>query len=185
VATPGKARQKGRGFFLLLALRTARIQVRGCFMKILAVASLFVWGFLAQEDQKAIHGKWSVREYDQNGQKPDPGILKRMQVFIKDGKITIRPKLIAQYKPVFKDGRTDKEVVFSTDEANADDMKFRLDPEKGWIDLGEGKTSKGIFLLEGDTLKICFPAPDKKRPKKFPDQPKNGVVRMVLQKAGK
>ena len=33
-----------------------------------------------------------------------------------------------------------------------------------------------------DTLKICFSLGNKKRPKQFPDQPKTGVVRMVLMK---
>ncbi len=155
-------------------------------MKILTVASTFiVIALLVGEDRTAMQGEWEVVEYDQNGQKPDAAVLRKMAVVIKGDKLSIYPRLIAQYKPIFKDGKSDKEVFFSADFSKADEIKFRLNPEKGWIDLGDDKPSKGLYALDDVSLKICFAANGKNRPKKLPEQPKAGVVRLVLLKKAK
>ena len=39
-----------------------------------------------------------------------------------------------------------------------------------------GKTSKGIYTLEGDTLKMCYSNSDGDRPKKFESKPGSGVT---------
>ena len=154
-------------------------------MRMLAAASLILFAAAASDDQAAFQGTWAVLAYDQNGQSPDAGTLKRMQVVIKADNLTIQPRLVAEYKPVFKDGKADKEVVFSLDAARADEIRIRLNPDKGWIDLGDDKPTKGLYVLDGAVLKICFAAAGKNRPKKFPEQPKKGVVRMVLTKSAK
>jgi uncharacterized protein (TIGR03067 family) len=47
-----------------------------------------------------------------------------------------------------------------------------------------GKTSKGNYVLEGDTLKMCYTVPDKDRPKEFDSKPGSGAT-LVTWKRGK
>ncbi len=42
-----------------------------------------------------------------------------------------------------------------------------------------GKTSKGIYTLEGDTLKMCYANSDGERPKEFESKPGSGVTLVV------
>jgi proline iminopeptidase len=46
-----------------------------------------------------------------------------------------------------------------------------------------GKTSKGIYSLEGDTFKLCYTEPDKDRPKDFDSQPGSGATLVVWKRA--
>jgi uncharacterized protein (TIGR03067 family) len=141
------------------------------------------------EDQTTIQGAWTVSEYDQNGTRVPADILRRMKVTIKADKISISPRVVFQYQPVFKSGRKDVEVRFSFEADKSDEATLKVKPDKGWIDLiwrgsrGETKATKGIFLLDGKTLTMCFALADKKRPKKLPAQPKGGLLRMVLKRA--
>ena len=42
-----------------------------------------------------------------------------------------------------------------------------------------GSTSKGIYAIEGDTLRMCYANPDKGRPKDFESKPGSGVTLVV------
>jgi uncharacterized protein (TIGR03067 family) len=42
-----------------------------------------------------------------------------------------------------------------------------------------GKTSKGIYSLDGDMLKMCYANPDKDRPKEFESKPGSGATLVV------
>jgi len=42
-----------------------------------------------------------------------------------------------------------------------------------------GKTSKGIYAIEGDTLRMCYANPDKDRPRDFDSQPGSGATLVV------
>ncbi len=42
-----------------------------------------------------------------------------------------------------------------------------------------GKTSKGIYALDGDSLRMCYANPDKDRPKDFESKPGSGVTLVV------
>jgi uncharacterized protein (TIGR03067 family) len=152
---------------------------------------MLVIGFLvsASDDASQIQGTWSVAAYDQNGHPVPADILKEMTVSIKGDRLVIRPNLSAQYKSVLKNGKNEAEVTFSVVAGQAEEATFRLNPEKGWIDLVRGdsekKQVKGLYQLDGDSLRIAFAVADKKRPKKMPEEPKVGVVRLVLIRAGK
>lgn len=142
----------------------------------------------ASQDQPGkLQGVWTAVEYDQNGVRPPAEIAVKMKVAIIGAKIVIKPRIVAQYKPVLS-GDKKVEVVFTVEADKSDEVTYKLEPEKGRIDLvwrgqrGETKTTKGVYLLEDDTLKICFALADKNRPKKFPDAPKTGLVRMVLKR---
>jgi uncharacterized protein (TIGR03067 family) len=135
-------------------------------------------------------GTWTVIDYDQNGVRPPAEIIKQMRVVVQAERIIIKPRIVAQYKPVF-DGTKKAEVSFTVEADKTEEATYKLDPAKGRIDLvwrgprGETKTTLGIYELEDDALKICFALPGKNRPKKFPDNPKSGVVRMVLKREPK
>jgi uncharacterized protein (TIGR03067 family) len=46
-----------------------------------------------------------------------------------------------------------------------------------------GKTSKGIYSFEGDTLKMCYANPDKDRPKEFESKPGSGATFVTWKRA--
>jgi uncharacterized protein (TIGR03067 family) len=46
-----------------------------------------------------------------------------------------------------------------------------------------GKTSKGIYALEGETLKMCYANPDKDRPRDFESKPGSGVTLVAWKRA--
>ena len=141
-----------------------------------------------QNQPVKLQGAWAVLHYDQNGVRTPDEITAKMRVTIDEGKLVIKPRVVAQYKPVIG---AKSEVVFTIEADKSDEITYKLEPDKGRIDLvwrgprGDTKTTKGLYHLEDDTLKICFALVDKNRPKKFPDNPKAGVVRLVLQRADK
>jgi len=67
---------------------------------------------------------------------------------------------------------------------------FTIDPSKTpkTIDMKstsgkhQGKTTPGIYELDGDSLKICMVPPDEQRPKKLNDTAKNGGMFMMCKR---
>jgi uncharacterized protein (TIGR03067 family) len=67
------------------------------------------------------------------------------------------------------------------------EVRFKLDPSKKpkHIDLlmGKDKTAKGIYLLKGDTLKLCVEKePDSDRPTKFSTEGTTHVLIVLKRK---
>jgi uncharacterized protein (TIGR03067 family) len=141
-------------------------------------------------DRKLILGTWSVTAYDQDGKSLPPDLIRKMSVVIQAEKLVISPRMVARRSPVLKDGRTEFELKFAVDEGKTDEANYRLDlTKKGKVieltqDLGRGETIKitGLYSLEGDSLTICLPLANRKVPKKMPEAPKAGLVRMILKK---
>jgi uncharacterized protein (TIGR03067 family) len=136
----------------------------------------------SSQDHKAMQGKWRVVEYDQDGKQLSPELLKKMRVVIQGDRITIVPRVVAEVIPFTRD-----KVKFSLDEGKSDESQFKLDPSKktkvlDLISTGEPKTTKGTYLLDENTLRICFALRNQTRPKQFPDEPKSGLVRFVLKR---
>jgi uncharacterized protein (TIGR03067 family) len=162
-------------------------------MRALVIVSLLAFPVYAQQrepNKTPIQGKWTALLYDQNGKPLPSDIVKKLKVTILAEKIEIRPHITARYKPALKNGKREVQVIFAAAEDETDTIGYKLIPAKGRINLswrgakGESKSIKGVYLLEDQTLKICFPLGEKKRPKKFPEQPKTGYVRMVLKRLG-
>jgi uncharacterized protein (TIGR03067 family) len=69
--------------------------------------------------------------------------------------------------------------------------RYRVDPAQTprEIDIiattgeNEGKTLKGIYRLEKDTLTLCYIVPDKDRPTQFKSEPGSGVTLTVWKRA--
>ena len=80
------------------------------------------------------------------------------------------------------------EMVFAGDKVTvprkdgSEEVGYKLDPNKKpkHIDLliEEGKTAKGIYLLDGDTLKLCFDKDYGDRPAEF--DAKEGTKRILM-----
>jgi uncharacterized protein (TIGR03067 family) len=161
----------------------------------LAVAALALvrtgaWGGENDNDSKRIQGSWGVVAYDQDGKELPADILKKMSVTIQSDTITIKPKVVAQRLLAPKDNKTQVEVKFTVEEGKADEAKYRLDTAKKrkvielTQDAGRGEVQKiqGLYALEEDRLTICLPLPERKLPKKIPDSPAAGLVRLVLKR---
>jgi uncharacterized protein (TIGR03067 family) len=100
----------------------------------------------AKDDQERIQGTWQVRSDEDGGRKAPDEAIKDIKWVITGDKIT--------YKVVDKTTLT-----------------YKLEPTKKpkWIDFTRsGRTTFGIYDLDEDNLKICFPKGGKgKRPTAF------------------
>jgi uncharacterized protein (TIGR03067 family) len=163
-----------------------------------AVVALFppaLWGADGEvddlaRDRQQVRGAWNVIAYDQDGRALPADIVKKMRVTIEADRIVIRPKVVAHHTATFKDGGQQVSVKFGIEEGKVDRATYRLDRVKQLkvIELtedvsGDSRKIRGLYALDGDTLTICLPLPDRKLPKKMPPSPKAGLVRLVLQRA--
>ena len=113
--------------------------MRSCLFTLLT-AGFLLGAAGAQDDAKGDHekiqGTWKVVSAEDSGRKAPDEAVKNIKWVITKDKIT--------YK--FGDKTTE--------------LSYKLDATKKpkWIDLTEGdRTTLGIYELEGDNLKICFP----------------------------
>lgn len=140
-----------------------------------------------EEDQKALQGTWTVVGYDMDGKQLPSDLSKKMTVTIQGDTFTITPRVIVERSV----GGDKPDLKFRLAEGKSDEAKYRLMDKKKQrvIELtrNAGKdgatTVKGVYSLDNDVLTICIPLGDGKLPKKIPDSPKAGFVRMVLKKS--
>jgi uncharacterized protein (TIGR03067 family) len=66
-------------------------------------------------------------------------------------------------------------------------IKVNPDPKPSTIDFlsseGKEETARGIYQLDGDTLKLCWSLPGKDRPTAFESRPDNGQTLVILKRA--
>ena len=116
----------------------------GSLMAVLLGSADPVWGEDAKRDQDKIQGTWQATEGIANGKPVPKEQLEPMKVVFSGEKMSI-----------FTLDGDGKETVENT---------FRLGPSKKpkVIDamrvegVGKGKTTLGIYELDGDTLKLCI-----------------------------
>jgi uncharacterized protein (TIGR03067 family) len=141
-----------------------------------------------EEDRKALKGTWTVVGYDMDGKELPPDLAKKMTVTIQGDRFTIAPRVIVERTSSIGEK---PDVKFRLAEGKSDEAKYRLMDKKKQpvIELtrNAGKdgatTVKGVYLLDSDLLTICIPLRDGKLPRKIPDSPKAGFVRMVLKRS--
>ncbi len=102
-------------------------------------------------DAEKLQGTWKVVSSEDSGQKAPDEAIKNLKMVITKEKIT--------YK------FDDKTMEWS----------YKLDPTKEprWIDIkmGRDRTTLGIYVLDEDNLKICFPEQSMERSTAFESKP--------------
>ena len=120
------------------------------------------------EDSKVelakFNGTWELLSVITDGKETPPENLKSVRVVIKDGKHT----------------------VFIGQTVVAKEIPFTIDVSRGpktMVDtLPDGKTIKGIFKLEGETLTSCVSAADQDFPTEFSSKPGSGYSLRVFKR---
>src|SRR5262249_22649487 len=138
-----------------LCARRPTMQLRP--LMVLAAFLLFAVALPADDrgEQDKLQGTWAVTSGEEGGKPLPAAKVDGGQVCITKARVRVRNK---------EDNR---------------EMTYKLDPSKQpkTIDLttaegpDKGKTAHGIYVLDGDTLKICFAPPGKERPADFSTKP--------------
>jgi uncharacterized protein (TIGR03067 family) len=108
-------------------------------------------------ETKKLNGTWQLVSVEMEGKAPSADVIKTIRVVIRDGKHT----------------------VHVGDQVAVKDIPFTIDPSKSPKEttdtLPDGSTIKGIYELDGDTLKSCVAPAGKDRPTKFEGKGGNTV----------
>ena len=121
------------------------------------------------QDAPTIEGRWQAVELETSGQKDDPKAAKNFKAFIGPDQIVFRPTNSITRKATIK--------LDAKKSPNTIDMTILLEGDK------PGKTVRGIYLLEKDKLRICFPNFDsdaKGRPTEFKTKTGDGFTLITL-----
>jgi uncharacterized protein (TIGR03067 family) len=140
----------------------------------MAVLCLVVFQSQAADEKKAdkdkLEGTWELVSYEVNGKVTPAPEGKGMTLTFKDGKVTKKAK-----------DEKDEEGTYKIDDTKKPAEIDMTTPKKGKPD--EKETMKGIFMIDGDTLKIGFTAkgPDAPRPTAF-DGKETGIMNFKRKK---
>ena len=113
------------------------------------------------DDQAKLQGKWTVETFEYNGNPVE--LMKDAVREFKDSKYTLAPIM--------------REAIEGT-------LKLDETKKPKEIDLAiNGRTLKGIYELDGDTLKMSYNLGDAERPTEFVSKPDSGLVLVVHKRA--
>jgi uncharacterized protein (TIGR03067 family) len=117
-----------------------------------------------QEEMARLDGAWQLVSAETDGKKLPDGQAKQIRVVIKGGKHT----------------------VYFGDKAIAEGVPFKIDPSKKPKQvedtLPDGWKIRGVYELDGDTLRSCVAAPDKERPTEFTGKAGSGCTLRVFRR---
>jgi len=130
----------------------------GCVLVLFTVVSALA----ADADQQKLQGKWAVESFDYNGAPVE--VMKDAVREFKDDTYTITPKSGDAINGVIK-------MLDSTKKPKTIDLEVN------------GRTLKGIYEIEGDTLKLCYNLTTPERPTELASKPDSGVVLVVHKRA--
>jgi uncharacterized protein (TIGR03067 family) len=120
----------------------------------------------ARADQQRLQGDWQVVTQEADGMKGPDEVARRMRYRFAGDRLIISPA----------EPGSDSELTCRLDPAKmpkAIDMTVRTGPNKG-------KAYAGIYVLDGDGLKICFAKAD--RPAAFATRANSGTALIVLKR---
>lgn len=139
--------------------------MRSCLLTLLTAVSLLGVAAASDdptEDRENIQGTWQAVSAEDSGRKVPDEAVKNIKWVITEEKIT-------QYV-----GDTKKACSYG----------LNVTKKPRWIDLTEiDRTTPGIYALNGDTLKICFPEGGKgERPTAFESKPNSANDIVIILK---
>ncbi len=133
-----------------------------------------VWGDDAKRDEYKLQGTWQVTEGVSEGKPIPKEQLERMKVVFAGEKMSIFPP--------DGDGKKTVESTFTVDPGKKPKALDTTRLEGG----AKGKTAKGIYELDGDTLKLCLTSRlEKERPTELAAPEKSGLVLLTLKRVKK
>jgi uncharacterized protein (TIGR03067 family) len=115
----------------------------------------------ANTDQEELQGKWNVESFEFNGA-PVDALIDAVREF-KDGNYTLTP--------------ASGEVFRGTVKLDSSKKPKQID-----LELND-RTLKGIYEIDGDTLKIGYALEGDQRPTELVSKPDSGVVLVVHKRA--
>jgi uncharacterized protein (TIGR03067 family) len=118
-----------------------------------------------KKDMDALQGKWQITSLTRDGK--DQDVPKDAVRVVKDDKYTVTPRPGVTIEGTFKIDPTAKPKTIDTTPTTGDN---------------KGKTSLGIYEIDGDTLKICWAPAGKDRPTEFKSAEGSGVFLAVHKK---
>jgi uncharacterized protein (TIGR03067 family) len=122
-------------------------------------------GDAAKKELAKLGGTWQLVSAETDGKKLPEEQVKQIRVVIKAGKHT----------------------VYFGETVVAEGVAFRIDPTKSPKEvedtLQDGRKIRGIYELDGDTLRSCVAAPDKERPTEFTGKKGSGYTLRVFKRA--
>jgi uncharacterized protein (TIGR03067 family) len=133
--------------------RVYAIAGAGIFLVMLATVAAEA----SNADTQALQGKWLVTSFEYNGAQVDR--MKNAIREFKDGKYSLTPK--------------SGDVIEGT--VSLDESKT---PKTIDLDVN-GRILRGIYQLEGDTLKLCYNLSSEERPTEFVSKPDTGLIVVV------
>jgi uncharacterized protein (TIGR03067 family) len=148
--------------------------LRCSFLAAFFVSTHPVWGDDAKGDEDKLQGTWQVTEGVSDGKPVPKEQLARMKVVFSGKKMSIFP-------PV-GDGKRTVENTFTVDPGKKPRAIDATRLEGG----GKGKIARGIYDLDGDTLKLCLTSRlEMDRPNEFAAPEKSGLVLLTLKRVKK
>src|SRR2546430_10502897 len=111
-------------------------------------------------DLELLQGTWTVTALEADGQETPATMLANARIVIQRDRF-ISTGMGAEYEGTVKLGTSTKPRQI--------DMKFDGGPEKG-------NTNPGIYILDGDTWKLCLATRGTVRPSKFISPPGSGFA---------
>ena len=131
------------------------------------------WGDDAKRDADDLQGTWQATEGIGNGTPLTKDQLQRLRVMFAGAKMSVFP---------LDGGEKAMEHTFQVDPGKKPKAIDATRLEGG----GKGKVVKGIYDLDGDTLRLCLPARlEKERPTEFAAPENSGLVLLTLRRAKK
>ncbi len=113
-----------------------------------------------KEDLEKLQGSWQAVEGERNGEKAPEDQIKKVTATFKGDKVTVK-----------RGDTTESEQTVT------------LDPTKNPKTIDVTPDSKGIYELDGDTLKVRYSKEGTERPTKLTGKTKEGEIQIIFKRA--
>jgi uncharacterized protein (TIGR03067 family) len=142
------------------------------FLAILPTVTLMLADAGLPDDAANVQGTWNVTSVEREGTPLPSSAVKKLQMIFKDGTLTIMTD---------KDNsnaRVEKAKIVLHPSAKPKSLEMTSDDK-------DKPTVRGIYDLDGDTLKMCWRTNGGARPAQFTTMPQSGLVLFVLNRVKK